>query len=559
MSSQQPTATDPDAPVMEVRDLRIEYLRDGVRTVAVDDVSFKIMPGEAFGLVGESGSGKSTIAFSLVRYLAGNATVHGDILFEGRSVPAMSHRALRTYRGTGAAMIYQDPTSALNPSMTVGKQVAEVFKLHSSMNRGQIREATENVLREVSFTDPAAIMRRYPHQLSGGQQQRICIAMAIASEPRILILDEPTTGLDLSVQADVLKLLHRLHITRGMAMLYISHDLATVRKVCSRVGIMRNGKLVEQDEVEKIFTAPEHEYTQALLDCIPLAGAHKSTVRLKTITESLSTSEVAEALADPEAWASRPKQSEPVLEAVGLTKTFGAVTAANEVGLQLRPGEILGIVGESGSGKSTLARLIAGLTIPDAGEVLFDGGKVARDIADRNLEQRRGIQMVFQRPDTTLNPVLTVRTTLQRSIDRLRGKKSPAELMTEVQLDPAYLEYSPRRLSGGMKQRVAIARALAGGAEVVICDEATSALDPSIQSSILNQIVDLARERGTAFIFISHNLDAVRYVSDRIMVVYLGEVVERGEVNAVLDDPQHDYTKRLVGSSVDNIQWDDVA
>ncbi len=543
MTESRPRET---SPLLEIRDLSVSYRGrdDGRPRRVLDEVSLEIGRGEIFGLVGESGSGKSTLANSIVRLLPEGVEVSGGPMrFDGADVMGMTERALRNYRATEISFVHQNPTAALDPSMTIRRQLEETVAIQRGLGRRLDRDAVLDGLREVSFPDPRVILGRYPHQLSGGQQQRVCIAMALLSRPKLLVLDEPTSGLDVSVQSDILRLLYRMRRQHDLSMLYISHDLSTVRKLTSRVGILYEGRLVEQNDTEQIFLRPQHPYTRALLACIPDAGAHKSTVRLKTIS---SQGTPVETTTVPQI---APASDERILEAHEIGKRFGRTVAVRGVDLFLRRGEVLGIVGESGSGKSTLARLLTGLSTPDSGSVHLDGERLAPQVAKRTLAQRRMMQMVFQRPDTTLNPVLTVSRTLSRSVARLRGNRSPAQLLEEVRLGVECLAQLPGQLSGGMRQRVAIARALAGDAEILICDEATSALDPSIQASILNQIVDLSRERQTAIVFISHDLDAVRYVSDRVMVMYQGEVVERGEVEAVLDAPQHEYTRRLIASS----------
>ncbi|GAA0991707.1 dipeptide ABC transporter ATP-binding protein [Subtercola frigoramans] len=545
---QAPAARRSEGATLDIQGLTVSYSKGGRLTRVLDDVSFCIRPGEAYGLVGESGSGKSTLAFGTVRYLAPNAVVEsGRILFRGVDVLTKSDSELRVLRGSEIAMVYQDPSSSLNPSMKVGDQIAEVYRAHDGCTRAEATSRAHAVLEKVAFPDPAAIYPRYPHQLSGGQQQRVVIAMALAGEPSLLVLDEPTTGLDLSVQAEVLTLVRHLHRTNGIAMLFISHDLATVRKLCDRIGVMRHGRLLEEGEAEQVFTAPRHPYTRGLIDCLPREGMHKNGVRLRPIEDD-DTPLLPEAAA-VRAPVEIDRSGPPVLEVTGLTKSFGGVRAARDISLTIHRGEVVGLVGESGSGKSTLGRLIVGLESADSGRILLGGRALAGTVERRSRAEKRSVQMVFQRPDTTLNPRRTVRATLRRAISKLDGSSTVAELAARVRLGEVQLATVPRRLSGGMKQRVAIARAFAGDPDVVVCDEPTSALDPSIQASILNELADIAASRGTAYLFISHDLEAVRYIADRVVVLYLGEIVEQGPVDEVMSNPQHPYTKKLLAAS----------
>jgi peptide/nickel transport system ATP-binding protein len=543
---------------LDIRGLTVSYSKGGRLTRVLDDVSLCIRPGEAYGLVGESGSGKSTLAFGTVRYLAPNAVVEsGSIRFHGQDVLEKTDDELRRLRGSDIAMVYQDPSSSLNPSMKVGDQIAEVFRAHDGCTRAESVERVHAMLTQVAFPEPGVIYSRYPHQLSGGQQQRVVIAMALAGRPSLLVLDEPTTGLDLSVQAEVLTLVRELHRRESIAMLFISHDLATVQKLCDRIGVMRHGRLIEEGEAERVFTAPEHPYTRGLLDCLPREGMHKNAVRLRPMDEGTDAGGgAATPAADGPPPAPVDRSGTPVMEVRGIGKAFGSVCAANDVSLTIHRGEVVGLVGESGSGKSTLGRMIVGLESADSGEVLLDGVPLAKTVERRSRAHKRAVQMVFQRPDTTLNPRRTVRATLGRAIAKLGGRSTVAELAGRVRLGEAQLATVPRRLSGGMKQRVAIARALAGDPDVVVCDEPTSALDPSIQASILNELADISAQRGTALLFISHDLDAVRYLADRVVVLYHGEVVEQGEVADVMSNPQHPYTQKLLAASMSRFSVD---
>jgi peptide/nickel transport system ATP-binding protein len=537
---------------LDIRGLTVSYRKGKQLTRVLDDVSLCIRPGEAYGLVGESGSGKSTLAFGTVRYLAPNAVVEaGSIRFHGEEVLDKSDAELRRLRGSQIAMVYQDPSSSLNPSMKVGDQIAEVFRAHDGCTRAESVQRVHAVLAQVAFPDTGLIYPRYPHQLSGGQQQRVVIAMALAGRPSLLVLDEPTTGLDLSVQAEVLTLVRELHRREGIAMLFISHDLATVQKLCDRIGVMRHGKLIEEGDAQRVFNEPAHPYTRGLIDCLPREGMHKDSVRLRPMDDGdgVRAARSTPAPSIPAVPALIDRTGTPVMEVRGINKAFGGVCAAKDISLTIHRGEVVGLVGESGSGKSTLGRMIVGLESADSGEVLLSGTPLAATVEHRSRAHKRAVQMVFQRPDTTLNPRRTARATLRRAIAKLGGGSTVAELAARVRLGEAQLATVPRRLSGGMKQRVAIARALAGDPDVVVCDEPTSALDPSIQASILNELADISAQRGTALLFISHDLDAVRYLADRVVVLYLGEIVEQGPVDDVMSDPQHPYTRKLIAAS----------
>ena len=366
------TASSVAVPTLEIKDLTVCYTRDRSSARVLDHVSLKIMPGEAYGLVGESGSGKSTLAFSTVSYLAPNAVIEsGEILFQGRNMLALDEANLRSLRGSSIAMVYQDPSSALNPTMRVGDQIAEVFEAHEKSSRVDAIAKAIETLRRVAFVNAEAIYERMPHQLSGGQQQRVVIAMALAGNPSLLVLDEPTTGLDLSVQAEVLRLVHSLHKENGMAMLFISHDLATVRRLCDRIGVMRHGVLLEEAESEKLFIAPEHPYTRGLLDCLPREGMHKNSIRLRPIDEVPPVAIELTAEQEAAAAAARcdvvTRDGVPVVELRNITKSFGTVVATNSVNLTIHRGETLGLVGESGSGRAPSGACSSDSSLPIPG------------------------------------------------------------------------------------------------------------------------------------------------------------------------------------------------
>ncbi len=589
---------------LQVQGLSVSYLSRGRALRVLSDVSFDILPGEAYGLVGESGCGKTTVAMAVMRYLAPNARVDsGRILFQGRDLLAVGAGALRELRGNRMAMVYQDPGSSLNPSLTIGRQIAEVYRFHRGMNGAEARTAAAAMLETVQIPDPARTMRRYPHELSGGQQQRIMFAMALATDPDLLVLDEPTTGLDTTVEAEVLDLVSRLRTRFNAAILFISHNLGIVARMCERVGVLYAGRLIEEGPSRALFAAPRHPYTLGLLRCVPRTGMRKDIHRLDPIAGSLPPlgleiagcvyagrcpiarprcreeapgslpagprrssrcfyhEEVPGIPAGTEAGApsSRQEADAPLLELEHLRKTYEAhgyqVTAVADVSLELKAGEVLGLVGESGSGKSTLAKCVVGLVEISAGRIRFAEAPLARPADWRDPALRRKLQMVFQNPDTALNPSHSVRRILRNAARLLSRGASAGEierriaaLAASVRLRPQHLDLKPTALSGGLKQRVAIARAFAGEPALVLCDEPTSALDVSVQAAILNLLADLQAKQHVAYMFISHDLGVVRYLADRIAVMYLGQVVDIGEADAVFNPPHHPYTEALLSA-----------
>jgi peptide/nickel transport system ATP-binding protein len=597
--------------------LTVTYRIRGRDREVLHDISLRVRRGEAYGLVGESGCGKSTMAMATLRYLPRNGKVKaGKILIAGQDVQALDADALRTMRATAISMVYQDPGRALNPSMTIARQVAEAFEA-AGATRSDALTRTLEMLRRVRIAAPERVMDSYPHQLSGGMQQRVVIAMALASNPALLILDEPTTGLDATVEAEVLDLVAQLRKELGTAVLFISHNLAVIGRMCERVGVLYAGKLVEEGATQDVFARPRHPYTVGLLRCLPTSGRSKTLERLDTIAGQLPAPgsitqgciyadrcrladdrcrrdappphRVAAAHGDqmsrchyheramelPRATADTPSPRASVgdaapaqaaapgtlvLRAERVSKTFHvsgvALKAVDDVSLDLATGETLGLVGESGSGKTTLAKLMLGLLSPDAGSILeLDGMPLPARVTRRNDEQVKSLQIVFQNPDSALNRSHSVKRLIGRALSRLAALRGAAQDELRAahtaaeRLPNRYLGARTRQLSGGLKQRVAIARAFAGEPRVVVCDEPTSALDVSVQASILNLLADLQRERGTSYVFISHDLHVVRYLSDRIAVLYLGRLLEIGPAAAVFDGPHHPYTEALLSSA----------
>jgi peptide/nickel transport system ATP-binding protein len=591
-------------PTLEIKDLDVVYRVRGRDRQVLRSISLTIQQGETYGLVGESGCGKSTIALTVVGYLPSNGRVRaGSIRVNGREVVGLAGGALREMRAKELAMVYQNPGQALNPAIRVGEQVAEVYRMGGAGGREAVERAQKQ-LGKVQIADPASVMARYPHQLSGGMQQRVVIAMALANDPSLLILDEPTTSLDATIEAEVLDLIQHLQSEFRTSVMFISHNLGVISKMCERVGVLYAGRLVEEGPVQTVLNDPHHPYTVGLLRCVPRGGVRKDRGRLDTIPgfmasldEDLPACVFADrcALAQDICRTDEPafhritadhfsrchfhekakdlprvipielgqplkvdRTSTPLLKVTDLAKLFTqhghTIHALEGVSASIWPGETLGLVGESGSGKTTFAQTLLGLNSPTRGTVELDGRPLAPRLFQRTQNDVRVLQIVFQNPDSALNRRHSVRRILRRSLKKLAGLSGSAaqarllELAAAVRLAERYLSVRPSLLSGGLKQRVAIARAFAGEPRLVICDEPTSALDVSVQAAILNLLVELQAARKVAYLFISHDLGVVRYISDRIAVLYLGRLMEMGPADVVFAAPHHPYTEALLSA-----------
>ena len=569
MSSEVLHSPIPDAPLsgplLDIRHLAIAFRVGKTETVeAVRDVSFQVGENETVALVGESGSGKSVTAMSVIRLLPGNAIVAPEsrIRFAGTDVLALSREELRAMRGADIGVVFQDPMSSLNPVFTIGAQIAESLRLHLGLSRRAALDRVAELLAEVGIPEPKARVNAYPHELSGGQQQRVMIAMAIACEPKLLIADEPTTALDVTVQQQILDLLAKLKEKHRMSMLFISHDLGVVGQIAERVVVMRHGKIREDGPTSRIFSDPHDTYTRALLSCRPTLDARPR--RLPVIADFMAREDgTVEAPVMLERKV-RPADEKPILVVKHLKKQYRLKTglferktidAVVDASFTLSRGRTLGVVGESGSGKTTVGMMLMRLTAATGGEVMFDGKDfLALDARELN-EYRRRIQIVFQNPYASLNPRFTVGEILLEPM-RIHGIganddarfKAALALIDRVGLPAAAIHKYPHEFSGGQRQRIAIARCLTMKPEVLICDESVSALDVSVQAQVLNLLLDLQEEFDMAYVFISHDLAVVKYMADEIMVMNKGQVVEIADADTIYRAPKNAYTQRLLGS-----------
>jgi microcin C transport system ATP-binding protein len=522
-------------PLLSVRDVTVSF---GAHEAA-RDVSFDIAPGETLALVGESGSGKSVTALSILKLLPSSAHLDGDIRFEGETLAGASDATLRAVRGNRVGMIFQEPMSSLNPVHTIGKQIGEVLGVHQGMRKNAARARTLELLDAVGIPDPASRLDDYPHQLSGGQRQRVMIAMALANDPKLLIADEPTTALDVTVQAQILDLLKTLQRQNGMAMLFITHDLSIVRRIADRVSVMTGGEIVESGPVETIFADPQHAYTRHLLAAAPRGTPQTLQPDAPRIVEAT----------DLKVWF-------PVRRGF-FRRTVGHIRAVDGVDLSIGKGETLGVVGESGSGKSSLGYALLRL-IPSTGRIVLMGNDVQSRSWRALRPLRKHMQIVFQDPFGSLSPRMSVGQIVEEGLlvhfpqlSRDERLDKVAAALREVGLDPATANRYPHEFSGGQRQRIAIARALVVEPEFLVLDEPTSALDVSIQAQVIDLLRDVQARRQLSYLFISHDLRVVRALAHRLIVMRNGLVVEQGLAADIFAAPSHAYTRELLAAALD--------
>ena len=545
--------------LIEVRDLRVAFRMGDERFDAVRGISFDIPANTTVALVGESGSGKSVSAMSIVRLLPPNAEVDAAsrVLYNGTDLLTLPNEAMRRLRGKEISVVFQEPMSSLNPVFTVGEQIAEVLRIHDGMTRRQARERALELLEEVGIPEPRARLGSYPHELSGGQQQRVMIAIAIACEPKLLIADEPTTALDVTVQRQVVDLLARLQQRHRMSVLFISHDLALVGEIARNVLVMRNGEVREAGPVAEIFNSPKDAYTRALLACRPPLDTRPR--RLPVIDDILGNKPVS-----GEQRQSVPPGGPGLIEVAGLRKEYRlkeglfrrkTIDAVKLADFTLHKGRTLGVVGESGSGKTTVGMLLTRLTDATCGRILFEGTDLATLSAASMRPYRRRIQIIFQNPYASLNPRFTVGQILMEPMRIHRIGASDDERarlalgwLEKVGLPAQAFGKYPHEFSGGQRQRIAIARCLTMQPEIIVCDESVSALDVSVQATVLNLLLDLQEEFGLSYVFISHDLAVVKYMADDILVMNQGEIVERGSAQEIYGNPRHPYTQQLLAA-----------
>ena len=561
-------------PVISLRNLTTSFRVDGKWVPVVRNVSFDIAERETVAVVGESGSGKSVTALSIMRLVPEHTgRIEGDILLEGESLPALSEEKMRDVRGGRIGMIFQEPMTSLNPVLTVGGQVSEVLIRHRGLNQAEARAETLRLFDLVRIPDANRRLGEFPHTFSGGMRQRVMIAMALACQPKLLIADEPTTALDVTIQAQILELIRELQKEIGMSVMFITHDMGVVAEIADRVVVMLKGDMVEQGDVRTIFANPRHPYSRKLLGSVPQLGTLAETELPRRFPAFRDSEDgiTAPAAADDDiviaGEADEPDQrGEPILEVANLVTRFtvggglfgravGEVHAVSDVSFDLRAGETLALVGESGCGKSTTGRSILRLIEPRSGSIRFEGQELMQASAAQMREARKRMQMIFQDPFGSLNPRKTVGAAIREPITvhgLAKGADADArveQLLEQVGLLPEHALRFPHEFSGGQRQRLCIARSLALEPRLIVADESVSALDVSIKAQVINLMLDLQRELGLAFLFISHDIAIVERVSHRIAVMYLGEIVEIGPRQAVLGNPQHPYTQKLIAAA----------
>ncbi|MDB5026228.1 MAG: transporter ATP-binding protein [Mucilaginibacter sp.] len=562
--------------MLKVNHLNVQFKTQSGLIEAVKDSSFSLKKGETIGIVGESGSGKSVTSLAIMRlHNSGNTIINGEVLLNGINTLQLPEDEMRQIRGNRIAMIFQEPMTSLNPVLTCGFQVTEAIRFHLGVNKQEAKQKAIKLFNEVQLPRPEAIFNSYPHQLSGGQKQRVMIAMALSCDPEILIADEPTTALDVTVQKTIIELLLRLKSERHMSLIFISHDLGVVSEIADRVMVMYKGEIVEQASTQTIFSSPRHPYTKGLLACRPSPDHHLKKLPviadfLDAANNAVSIEKIRERyICTDDDIKERKKKlyaRQPILQINELSTWFpvdtrffskskDTIKAVNNVSFDVYPGETLGLVGESGCGKSTLGRSILRLIEPTSGGVNFENTDLRKLNKPEMRNMRRNIQIIFQDPYSSLNPRLTVGDSLMEPLlvhqlyeNNTQRKKKVLELLEKVNLPPEYFNRYPHEFSGGQRQRIVIARALALKPKFIICDESVSALDVSVQAQVLNLIRELQQEFNLTYIFISHDLSVIKHISDRIMVMNKGEIIETGDPDEIYYRPKMDYTKKLIAS-----------
>ena len=574
--------------LLEFKNLVTEFRTEGTSVKAVKGISFTLNRGETIGIVGESGSGKSVTSLSAMRLIPNppGEITGGEIIFHQKDGTAtdllkISEEEMRVFRGNDIAMIFQEPMTSLNPVFTCGNQVVEAIMLHQKLNKKQAKELTIKLFEEVQLPDPERIFSTYPHQISGGQKQRVMIAMAMSCQPSVLIADEPTTALDVTVQKTILQLMQKLQTERDMGIMFITHDLGVIAELADKVVVMYKGDIVEQGNVWDIFSNPQHPYTKGLLACRPpldkrytflptVSDFMKTDENGKIIENNISvedfTKDLAIPLSERENKHKELYSKEPILQIKNL-KTyfpirngfFGGISdyvrAVDNITFDVYPGETLGLVGESGCGKTTTGRTIIRLEEPTEGEMIYKGKDIAKMNTKELREFRKEVQIIFQDPYSSLNPRMTIGNAIMEPMqvhgildnDEQR-KKRVEDLLTRVNLDPSHFYRYPHEFSGGQRQRIGIARALAVNPKFIICDESVSALDVSVQAQVLNLLNELKEEFGLTYIFISHDLSVVKYMSDRMVVMQAGQIEEMGDADQIYNQPGTEYTKKLINA-----------
>ena len=558
------TPADDNKPLLSVTDLTVRFGENRV----VEGLSFSVEPGRTLAVVGESGSGKSVTSLSIMRLgdMMGARFETGTILFNGKDILKLSQKEMRAVRGKEIAMIFQEPMTSLNPVFTIGDQICEILLLHEKIGKSAAMAAAQRLLEMVRLPDAQALLNRYPHQLSGGMRQRVMIAMALACRPKLLIADEPTTALDVTIQAQILNIMRDLQKDLGMGMIFITHDMGVVAEMADDVVVMWKGKKVEEGPVREIFANPKHPYTKALLAAVPKLGSMTGQDFPKRMPLTVLDGGEPKIVGEERIQNTARYDQQPLLSVRDLfvrfnikKNIFGKVThrcsAVQKVAFDIHPGETLALVGESGSGKSTIGRTIQQLQKARSGEITFNGKSFAAMSALERFRLRRDVQYIFQDPFASLDPRKTVGFSIAEPINThgiISGSKAVRrrvdELLERVSLTSAHADRYPHEFSGGQRQRVCIARALASDPKLIIADEALSALDVSIQAQIINLLMDLQAERGLAYLFISHDMAVVEKISHRVAVLYLGQIMEIGSRRQVFETPMHAYTQRLISA-----------